>query len=160
MAKISVHKTPKFDGSELKISIILPRFNEELGLELFAHTQTNLVKSGVKIENINLIRVPGTLEIPFVAQQEINKNNPDALIALGIVIRGESFHFELVCNTAHNGLMQVSLMTETPVIFGILTVENLEQALKRIAPNQLNKAEEYAHAAIEMGIIKKLNYKK
>lgn len=138
--------TPKKDkilNRKLKIAIILPRFNDTLGQKLLHNTQNELKKLGVK--NIQTYRVPGTLELPFAALKIALTKKFDAIIALGIVIRGETKHFELVTQTAYQGLMEVTLDEDTPIIFGVLAVENEKQAKARI-----NKGKEFAQAAVEM----------
>src|SRR3989339_806435 len=91
----------------LKIVILLPYFNEEYGLKLYKNTEQTLKKRGVK--NIKLIRVAGALELPFAAQKIIKKDKPDAVIALGVVLKGETSHYELVCSETFRGLMDVQL---------------------------------------------------
>lgn len=138
----------KIDGSPLKIAIILPYFNERIGIELLQNARDELLKNNVKPENIKEIRVAGALEIPFAAQKTIEKTTPDAIIALGIVIRGETTHFDLVTESAHAGLMEVQLKTGIPIAFGILACENEEQAKHRASKNGLNKGMQAAQAIL------------
>ncbi|MFA5829098.1 MAG: 6,7-dimethyl-8-ribityllumazine synthase [Candidatus Gracilibacteria bacterium] len=140
----------KLNGKPFKIAIILARYNDDLGSELLENTTATLLKNGVIAKNIDVIRVPGALEIPLAAQMIAQNKSHQAIIALGIVIKGETAHFEHVSQQSHNGLMQVSLEQKIPVIFGILTVNNLKQATDRISKTKLNKGQEYAEAAIEM----------
>ena len=142
------HKEIQIDGRELKISIILPYFNEELGKELLANTEEELMRNGVKAENIDVIRVAGTLETPFAAQKIIETVKPDAVIVLGIVIRGETSHYDLVVETTHQGLMKIQLDCKTPIAFGILACENQKQAQERVDKNGLNKGKGAAIAAL------------
>jgi len=125
----------------LKIVILLPYFNEEYGLKLYKNTEQTLKKRGVK--NIKLIRVAGALELPFAAQKIIKKDKPDAVIALGVVLKGETSHYELVCSETFRGLMDVQLKLETPVIFGVLACKTEKQVKER-----LNKGKEFAEAAL------------
>ena len=141
-------KLPKINGENLKITIILPYFNEDLGIELFNNTKNTLIDNKVKEENIKIIRVSGALEIPFACQNEINKYKPNAIIALGVIIRGETKHFELVSENTYSGIMKVQLDKNTPIIFGILTCENIEQAKNRIDKKRLNKGHEFAMATL------------
>lgn len=138
-------KTP---GSKLHIAIILPRFNDELGMELYQNTEKQLKKLGVK--TIKLYRTPGALELPFAAYKIAQAKKYDAIIALGIVIRGETKHFDLVCEQAYTGLMEVNLDEDTPVIFGVLAVENKKQAIDRVRADRMDKGSEFAEAAVEM----------
>ncbi|MBU1151238.1 6,7-dimethyl-8-ribityllumazine synthase [Patescibacteria group bacterium] len=133
----------KLDGKDLKIAIVLPYFNDKLGLKLYQSCKEELIKHGVEESNINLTRVAGALETPFAAQKIIKTQKPNALIAMGIVIRGETPHFDLVAQTTHQALMNIQLKLETPIIFNILTTENLAQAQARI-----HKGAEAAQAAI------------
>lgn len=133
-----------------KIAIILPRFNDKLGSTLLANTIDELVQLGVKESDIKTYRVPGTLELPFATEKVATSKKFNAIIALGIVIRGETSHFELVTQTAHAGLIDVSLAHGIPVIFGILAVENEKQAVARVEKSKMNKGKEFAQAAIEM----------
>lgn len=146
--KISTSKFKKINGSSLKIAIVLPYFNETLGLELLENAKQELLSNNVPQENIDIIRVAGALEIPLACKKIIITKKPDAIIALGVVIRGETSHFDLVTNTSYQGIMAVQLETVIPIIFGIITCENLEQAKKRVNKNGLNKGKEAATAAL------------
>lgn len=130
-------------GKNIKVAIILPRFNDKLGEQLLHNTEVALRKLGTT--KTQIYRVPGALELPFAALKIAKKKKYDAIIALGIVIRGETKHFELVTQTAYQGLMEVTLDEDTPIIFGVLAVENEKQARAR-----LNKGKEFAQAAVEM----------
>lgn len=140
--KISA-KNIKIDGSSLKITIVLPYFNDKLGEGLLKKTKAELLKNQVPSKNIKIIRVAGALEIPFACQKIIKKEKPDAIIALGAIIRGETSHYDLVTQNTFHGLMRVQLETGTPIAFGILTCESEKQAKKR-----LDKGKEAAQAAL------------
>lgn len=145
--------TKKINGEKLKIIVILPYFNEKLGLELYKNTAEELLKNNVNKKNISLIRVAGALEIPFACQKIAEKipgkdKMRHGIIALGVVIRGETTHFKLVTETTYKGIMQVQLNTGIPIAFGVLACENLEQAQKRISKNGLNKGKEAAQALL------------
>jgi len=143
---------PQITGKGLKIDLILPRFNESLGLKLLDNTEKYLLKYGVNEEDIAITRVPGTLEIPYIAKKILTlPDPPNAIIALGLVIRGETTHYDYVCKTTINAIMNLNLTYNTPIITGILTVENEQQAKDRINEKKLNKGKEFALAAIEMG---------
>ena len=150
--QIGKRKELKIDGKKLKIAVILPFFNEELGLELFENVKKELLSNNVQEKNINLTRVAGALEIPF-ACKKLAMKKPDAIIALGIVIRGETSHYDLVTETAHQGLMKIQLEEITPIIFGILACENLKQVKERISSKGLDKGKEFAQAALIQTLI-------
>ncbi|MBI5753590.1 6,7-dimethyl-8-ribityllumazine synthase [Candidatus Peregrinibacteria bacterium] len=141
------------NGKNLKIAIILPYFNENIGLELAKNAADELQQNKVQKKNIQLFRVAGALEIPFACQKIIKKNKFDAIIALAIVIRGETSHYELVTETTYHGLMQVQLNSNIPIIFGILACENLAQVKERISKNGQNKGQEFARAALIQTLI-------
>ncbi len=135
-------------NKSLKIAIILPRFNDELGQTLLLNTQNELKELGIK--KIQIYRVPGTLELPFAALKIALSKKFHAIIALGVVIRGGTKHFDLVVETAYQGLMEVTLDEDTPIIFGVLAVENEKQAIERVEKTKMNKGKEFAQAAVEM----------
>jgi 6,7-dimethyl-8-ribityllumazine synthase len=141
-------KEIKIDGSSYKIAIVLPYFNDKLGSELLSNTIESLVENQVIEENIKVVRVAGALEIPLACQKTIEKSNPDAVIALGIVIRGETNHFDLVCNYCYQGILDVQLKLSTPIAFGVLSCENLAQAKERVSKDLLNKGKDAAIAAL------------
>lgn len=138
----------KIDGSNLKISIVLPYFNEEIGLELLENAKNELMSHKVKEENIKIHRVSGALETPFACKKIINQEKPDAVIALGAVIRGETSHYDMVCEETYRGIMSVQLITDTPISFGIITCENINQAKERACKDKLNKGKDAALAAL------------
>lgn len=140
----TIKKTKK----PLNIAIILPRFNDELGGELLENTVDELAALGVK--STQLYRVPGALELPYAAFKIAKSKKYDAIIALGIVIRGETKHFDIVTEVSHQGLMEVNLDEDVPVIFGVLAVENKKQAVERVRADKMNKGAEFARAAVEM----------
>lgn len=152
--KIESSTPDDLNGKGLKIAIVLSRFNDSAGNELLKNTVKELQNLGVEENDIILERVPGALELPFAAQ-EIARQKPDVMIALGVVIRGETYHFELVANESHRGLMNVSLTTGIPVIFGVITANTPDQAIARASKTQLNKGKEYAQSAIEMARLAK-----
>lgn len=134
------------DGSELRIGIVMSRFNIDIGEGLLGACTAELTKQGVQGSNMLLATVPGALEIPLALQKMALSDQFDALIALGAVIRGETYHFEVVSNESARGLIAVQLDTGIPVANGILTTDNDDQALARMA----QKGVEAARAAIEM----------
>lgn len=137
---------PDHNGKGLRIGIVAGRFNVEVCDGLLAACSAALVKHGVAASDITVVTVPGALEIPLVLQTMAQSAKFDALIALGAVIRGETYHFEIVSNESSRGITEVQLQTGTPIANGILTTENDEQAEARVAQKGLD----CALAAIEM----------
>ena len=137
---------PDLDGEGLRIGIVVSRFNEEVSEGLLVACTAELVKNGVQPGDIRVISVPGALETPLALQKLATSGHFDALIALGAVIRGETYHFEIVANESASGITAVTLDNGVPIANGILTTENDEQALERIA----QKGADCALAAIEM----------
>jgi 6,7-dimethyl-8-ribityllumazine synthase len=138
--------SPNLDGTGKKIGIVLSRFNENIGTGLLHACEQELLKLGVKAEDITLATVPGALESPLVLQHMALTETYDALIALGAIIRGETYHFEVVSNESARGISEVQRDTGVPVANAILTTENDEQAEERVAV----KGAEAAQVAIEM----------
>ena len=134
------------NGEELRIGIIQSRFNEEIGHGLLTACLAELKRLGVADEDILHITVPGALEIPLALQKMAETDQFDALIALGAVIRGETYHFELVCNESGAGVSRVALNYSMPIANAILTTENDEQAQARMA----EKGTDAARVAVEM----------
>jgi 6,7-dimethyl-8-ribityllumazine synthase len=136
------------DASKIKVAIIVSRFNELVSKGLLGGAEDCLKRHGAKPGNIDIIWVPGAFEIPLVAKK-IAKDY-DAVICLGAVIRGGTPHFEYVAAEASKGIAKVSLDSGIPVIFGILTTDNLEQALERAGAKPGNKGFDAALSAIEL----------
>ncbi len=144
---------PDLKGEGLRIGIVVSRFNPEVGEALLAACNAALRKHGVAASDIRVVTVPGALEAPLALQKMANTGKYDALIALGAVIRGETYHFEIVANESAGGITTVALDTGVPVANGILTTENDEQADARAA----QKGADCAAAAVEMAnLLKKL----
>ncbi len=133
-------------AAEMSIGIVLSRFNGEIGEGLLKGALRFLHENGADPEMIALVRVPGALEIPFALQTLAQTNAYDALVALGTVIRGETYHFEIVSNESARGISQVALDFNIPIGNGVLTCNNDEQALERME----QKGYEAACAAVEM----------
>jgi 6,7-dimethyl-8-ribityllumazine synthase len=134
------------EGNNLRIGIVMSRFNEEICKGLLDACLDALQKKGVVMQNICIATVPGALEIPITLQAMANSNKYDALIALGAVIRGETYHFEVVANESAHGVSQVQLDTGIPVANAILTTNNEKEANQRVA----EKGRDAALVAIEM----------
>ena len=137
---------PDLDGAGLRIGIVVSRFNPDVGEALLAACTAALKQRGVLASDIRVVSVPGALEAPLALQRLANTGQYDALIALGAVIRGETYHFEVVANESAGGITTVALDTGVPVANGILTTEDDAQAAARAA----QKGAECAAAAIEM----------
>jgi 6,7-dimethyl-8-ribityllumazine synthase len=138
---------PDLTGGDLRIAVVVSRFNEDVSKRLLRGALAALEEHGVQEPDV--LWVPGSLELPVTALALAEKGNHDAIVCLGCVIRGETYHFELVAGQAAAGIMQVQLDTGIPVAFGVLTTEDKEQALARSGPNN-NKGAEAAEVAIEM----------
>ena len=133
-----------------KFCIILARFNDFIGSKLLSGAIDELKRHGAKEENIDIVRVPGAFEIPVIAQKFATTKKYNAIITLGAVIKGATPHFEYVSNEVAKGIAQVSLNTGIPVTFGVLTTDNIEQAIERAGTKAGNKGSDAARTAIEM----------
>ena len=133
-----------------KIAIVGARFNEFIVSKLISGAKDGLVRHGVQEEDITLAWVPGAFEIPLAAQKLAQSGKYDAVICLGAVIRGSTSHYDLVCNEAAKGIAQVNLQTGVPVTFGVITTENIEQAIERAGTKAGNKGADAAIAALEL----------
>lgn len=138
-------------GTGLKIGIVVSRFNEFITNRLLSGAEDALNRHGVNENDISVMWVPGVYEIPLAAKKLAASGKYDAVITLGTVIRGATPHFDYVSNEVAKGVANVSLSTEIPVIFGVLTTENIEQAIERAGTKAGNKGWEAAVNAIEMG---------
>jgi 6,7-dimethyl-8-ribityllumazine synthase len=137
---------PDTRGTGLRIGIVMSRFNADVGEGLLSSCTAALTKHGVAPSDVMIATVPGALEAPLVLQKMAQSGRYDALIALGAVIRGETYHFEIVSNESSGGIASVQLETGVPIANGILTTENDDQALARM----MEKGADCAVAAIEM----------
>ena len=136
----------KLAGKKLSIGVVQARYNEGITNALALACRTELALLGVENKNITLVQVPGALEVPSALQALAESNNYDALIALGCIIRGETYHFELVANESGAAIMRLALDYQLPIANAILTVENIAQALAR----QDDKGRDAARVAVEM----------
>ncbi|MDQ5905448.1 MAG: 6,7-dimethyl-8-ribityllumazine synthase [Pseudomonadota bacterium] len=137
---------PNLKGNGLKVGVVMARFNLDVCEGLLSACTTELKKLGVAAEDITIATVPGALEIPLVLQTMAQGSDFDALVALGAVIRGETYHFEVVSNDSCRAIMEVQLHTGVPIANGILTCEDDDQALARMQ----TKGADCAQAAVEM----------
>lgn len=133
-----------------KYAIVVSRFNEFITSKLLSGAIDGLTRHGVNADDIDTVWVPGAFEIPLIASKLAQLKSYDAIICLGSVIRGSTTHYDYVCNEAAKGIAGVSMQTGTPVMFGVITTENIEQAIERAGSKAGNKGYEAALGAIEM----------
>ena len=140
----------KMTQDGIKVGIVVARFNEFITSKLLGGAKDGLVRHDVPEENIDVAWVPGAFEIPITAQKMAQSGKYDAVICVGAVIRGDTSHYDLVCNESAKGIAQIELATGIPVLFGIITTENIEQAIARAGSKAGNKGYDCALSAIEM----------
>ena len=140
----------KLVPDQIKIGIVAARFNEFITSRLLGGALDGLKRHNVPEDNIDVAWVPGAFEIPLIASKMAASKKYDAVICLGAVIRGSTSHYDYVCNEVSKGIAQVSLSSGIPVMFGVLTTENIEQAIERAGSKAGNKGFECAQGAIEM----------
>jgi len=133
-----------------KFGVVVSRFNSFISEKLLEGALDSLIRSGATESDIDVVRVPGAFEIPLIAQKFAASQKYDAIICLGVVIRGATPHFDVVVNEVSKGTAQVGLESGVPVLFGVLTTETIEQAIERAGTKAGNKGAEVAVAAIEM----------
>lgn len=133
-----------------KFCIVISRFNEFIGSKLLSGAIDELKRHGVNEENIDVVWTPGAFEIPLVAKRCAKSGKYNAIITLGAIIKGSTSHYDYVCAELSKGIAQIGLETEVPVLFGVLTTENIEQAIERAGTKAGNKGSDAAKAAIEM----------
>ena len=134
----------------MKVGIVASRFNEIIVNKLVGGAIDGLVRHGVDEENVTVAWVPGAFEIPLIAKKMAKSGKYEAVICLGTVIRGQTSHYDYVCNEVSKGVAAVSLETDVPVMFGVVTTENIEQAIARAGSKVGNKGYDCAVGAIEM----------
>jgi len=143
-----------YEGSmvsgKVKIGIVAARFNEFIVSKLVSGAVDGLSRHGVENDDIEIAWVPGAFEIPLIAKKMAKSGKYDAVICLGAVIRGATSHYDYVCNEVSKGIASVSLESEVPVMFGVVTTENIEQAIERAGTKAGNKGYDCALGAIEM----------
>jgi len=140
----------KTESQGFKIGIVVSRFNEMITEGLLAGALNTLKEAGIADEDITLVRVPGSFEIPLAAQRLAQTGKLEAIVCLGAVIRGETPHFDYICLQVSNGVREVALKYDLPVTFGIITADTVEQALARADVEDRNKGSEAAISAVEM----------
>lgn len=141
----------------MKVGIVVARFNEFITSKLLSGAIDGLVRHDVKEDDVDVAWVPGAFEIPLVASKMAKSRKYDTVICLGAVIRGSTSHYDYVCNEVSKGIAAVSMENDIPVMFGVITTENIEQAIERSGSKAGNKGYECALGAIEMvNLIRKI----
>ncbi|MFM2135804.1 MAG: hypothetical protein RL021_1204 [Bacteroidota bacterium] len=155
LKNLSDYNADGLSAAGMSISIVVSEWNREVTEALYAGAHETLVSLGADENYIRRLDVPGSYELPAGALWAAEKNKPDAVICLGCVIQGETRHFDFICESVANGLMQLNLSHGIPFIFGVLTPENIEQALARAGGRHGNKGIEAAVTAVKMVALKK-----
>lgn len=140
----------KFNGKGVKIGIVAGRFNEFITSKLVGGAVDVLKRNDVNDENIDIAWVPGAFEIPLITKKMAESKKYDAIITLGAVIKGSTPHFDYVCAEVSKGVAQISLQTGLPIMFGVLTTNNIEEAIERAGTKAGNKGSDVAFGALEM----------
>ena len=150
MKKINLLEGKLVAPEGMKVGVIATRFNEFIVSKLLDGALDGLGRHGVDEDNVTVVWVPGAFEIPTIANKMAKSGKYDAVICLGTVIRGQTSHYDLVCNEVAKGIAQVSIGTGIPTLFGVVTTENIEQAISRAGTKAGNKGYDCALSAIEM----------
>ncbi|MCD7891407.1 MAG: 6,7-dimethyl-8-ribityllumazine synthase [Ruminococcus sp.] len=137
-------------SKDIRIGIVVARFNEFITSKLLGGALDILKRHDVNEDSVDVAWVPGAFEIPLIASKMAKSGKYDAIICLGAIIRGSTSHYDLVCNETAKGIATVSLNSDIPVMFGVITTENIEQAIERAGSKAGNKGSECAEGAIEM----------
>jgi 6,7-dimethyl-8-ribityllumazine synthase len=140
----------KLVSKEIRVGIVVARFNEFITTKLLGGAVDGLKRHGVSDDSIDVAWVPGAFEIPLIASKMAKSGKYDAVICLGAVIRGSTSHYDYVCNEVSKGVATVSMNSDIPVMFGVITTENIEQAIERAGTKSGNKGYDCALSAIEM----------
>jgi len=148
----NLNNNTDLNGSSLKISIVVSQWNSQITDSLYKASFSKLKKLGVKTENINRINVSGSFELIFGCKAAI-KGNPNSIIAIGSLIKGETKHFDFISNAVTNGIKDLNILFDIPIIFSVLTDNNIDQAINRSGGKYGNKGEEAAIAAVEMALL-------
>lgn len=157
MSNIRIIEQKEAVEGSVKIAIVASRFNSFIVDRLYDGAIKSLKANGVSDDAITVVKVPGAFEIPVVVQTLLDKEEYDAVITLGAIIRGETPHFDFISNECTHGISQLAINSGVPVIFGVLTVDNTDQAMDRAGDEESNKGYEAASAALEMiGVLKQI----
>ena len=139
-----------YNEGQIRVGIVATRFNEVVVSKLVDGAADGLSRHGVNMDTVDLAWVPGAFEVPLTAKKMAESGKYDAVLCLGAVIRGSTTHYDYVCNEVSKGVAQVGLQTGVPTIFGVVTTENIEQAIERAGTKAGNKGADAAMAAMEM----------
>lgn len=157
MSEMRIIEQKEPSSSSVKIAIVASRFNSFVVDRLYDGAIRTLKQNDIQDDAITVVKVPGAFEIPVAVKALLDKNEFDAVITLGAVIRGETPHFDFISGECTRGIGQLAMDSGIPIIFGVLTVDNAEQALDRAGDEESNKGSEAAEAALEMiGVLKKI----
>lgn len=157
MSEIKIIEQKEPNEGSVKIAIVASRFNSFIVDRLYDGAIKCLKVNNISDDAITVVKVPGAFEIPVTVKALLDKNEVDAVITLGAIIRGETPHFDFISNECTHGISQLAMNSGVPVIFGVLTVDNKEQALDRAGDEESNKGYEAASAALEMiGVLKQI----
>jgi 6,7-dimethyl-8-ribityllumazine synthase len=148
------HASETVDASGFRIAIAAARFNAALVDALLGRVRKGLASAGVRERNITVVRVPGSNELPVAARLLADRGRPDAVVALGVIIRGGTIHYELIASAATGGLQEVALASRVPVINGIIVAENRAQARAR-CQGRIDRGAEFARAAVSMASLRR-----
>lgn len=140
----------KFNQQDLKIAVVVADFNSTVTSQLKDGAVSTLVKFGVNEDQVDVYHVPGAFEIPFATKKLLATGKYDGIMTLGAVIKGETDHYDLICQNITNGIMQLNMQGEVPVTFGILTTDNIEQAMQRAGLKMGNEGASTAQSLLEM----------
>ena len=155
---VNIYEGQLYAQSDDKFAIVIPRFNDFIGSKLLDGALDTFKRLNVKEENIDVVWVTGAFEIPLMAQFLAKSKKYNAIVALGAVIKGSTDHYDYVCAELSKGIASVSMNTEVPVMFGVLTTDTLAQAIERAGTKAGNKGADCAKSAIEMAnVIRKIN---
>jgi 6,7-dimethyl-8-ribityllumazine synthase len=150
MSEIKIIEKKEIFKESVGVAIVASRFNNFIVDRLYDGAIKSLVANGVSKDAITVVKVPGAFEIPVAVEALLDKNEYDAIITLGAIIRGETPHFDFIANECTHGISQLAMNSGVPVIFGVLTVDNTDQAMDRAGDEESNKGYEAASAALEM----------
>lgn len=145
----------KFNQQDLKIAVVVADFNSTVTSQLKDGAVSTLVKFGVNEDQVDVYHVPGAFEIPFATKKLLATGKYDGIMTLGAVIKGETDHYDLICQNVTNGIMQLNMQGEVPVTFGILTTDNIEQAMQRAGLKMGNEGASTAQSLLEMIFLSK-----
>jgi 6,7-dimethyl-8-ribityllumazine synthase len=147
---IEIKQKPEHNNASVSIAIVVSEFNTDITAALLSGALKRLIALGVDEGRITVVYVPGAIEIPLIAQRLLETKSHAAVIALGVVIRGDTNHYDYVCNQVSDGCQRVALDTKLPVVFGVLTVDNEQQAKERVGGKEGHKGIEAADTALTM----------